>query len=496
MRSTRTTTSLVAVTLACALLPAAALAQSEPRIDAQAQVNNEGSGFPQNETTAASTDVAPGRILMGWNDYRQGSAKTGVGLSTDGGRTWTDQLIRPAPAFQAGTEGDPMTAFDNRDGTMWIGSIAFSSNGGLFVSKLEPGSTTFGPVVMAALNSASPSGFIDKGWMAAGPDALDPDNASKTMLYIAYNDGLIRSDDEGATWTSPQSLGGGLGFLPRVGPDGVLYVLYWDGDDGIKIWRSFNNGGTLQGPFNVATRMDVWGVDGSRFPGDFRVPPMAYLAVDPNDGTLYCVYFDTTNIVSGSSNVDLYFTTSVNQGSSWTTPVVINQDDSSPPGDSFFPWIEVDRSGRIHMVFHDTRNVSPQSDFSAPAFIDAYYSYSDDAGATWHESRLTPASFSSANDGFGDGFLGDYHGLAIGGWMAYPLYVSTQNFESDVFTNVISRCAADLADPPGQLDFTDVTSFLGAFGALDPAADLAPPLGQWDFSDVVAFLTLFANGCP
>ncbi len=55
---------------------------------------------------------------------------------------------------------------------------------------------------------------------------------------------------------------------------------------------------------------------------------------------------------------------------------------------------------------------------------------------------------------------------------------------------------ADLAEPFGQLDFSDVVQFLSAFGAMDAAADLAPPLGQWDFSDVVAFLGLFGAGCP
>ncbi|MEZ6241813.1 MAG: GC-type dockerin domain-anchored protein [Phycisphaerales bacterium] len=55
---------------------------------------------------------------------------------------------------------------------------------------------------------------------------------------------------------------------------------------------------------------------------------------------------------------------------------------------------------------------------------------------------------------------------------------------------------ADLAEPYGQLDFSDVVEFLTAFGSMDGAADLAPPIGQWDFSDVVAFLQLFAAGCP
>ncbi len=55
---------------------------------------------------------------------------------------------------------------------------------------------------------------------------------------------------------------------------------------------------------------------------------------------------------------------------------------------------------------------------------------------------------------------------------------------------------SDLAEPFGVLDFSDVTAFLTAFGASDPAADLAVPFGVFDFSDVIAFLDAFTNGCP
>ncbi|MEZ6242337.1 MAG: GC-type dockerin domain-anchored protein [Phycisphaerales bacterium] len=57
-------------------------------------------------------------------------------------------------------------------------------------------------------------------------------------------------------------------------------------------------------------------------------------------------------------------------------------------------------------------------------------------------------------------------------------------------------CPADLAEPFGTLDFSDVVAFLVAFSGMDPAADLAAPFGQFDFSDVVAFLAAFGGGCP
>ncbi len=56
--------------------------------------------------------------------------------------------------------------------------------------------------------------------------------------------------------------------------------------------------------------------------------------------------------------------------------------------------------------------------------------------------------------------------------------------------------AADLGEPFGTLDFSDVLAFLSAFGVMDGAADLADPVGVFDFSDVLAFLVAFGAGCP
>ena len=55
--------------------------------------------------------------------------------------------------------------------------------------------------------------------------------------------------------------------------------------------------------------------------------------------------------------------------------------------------------------------------------------------------------------------------------------------------------SADLAAPFGTLNFADVQSFLGSFGAGLPAADLAAPQGTFNFADVQSFLGLFGSGC-
>ena len=56
-------------------------------------------------------------------------------------------------------------------------------------------------------------------------------------------------------------------------------------------------------------------------------------------------------------------------------------------------------------------------------------------------------------------------------------------------------CPADFAEPFGELNFFDVSAFLGLFAASDPAADLNGD-GEFNFFDVSEFLVSFGAGCP
>lgn len=57
-----------------------------------------------------------------------------------------------------------------------------------------------------------------------------------------------------------------------------------------------------------------------------------------------------------------------------------------------------------------------------------------------------------------------------------------------------STCPADFSGE-GDLNFLDVSAFLSAFGAQDPAADFTGE-GDFNFLDVSAFLSAFGAGCP
>lgn len=56
-------------------------------------------------------------------------------------------------------------------------------------------------------------------------------------------------------------------------------------------------------------------------------------------------------------------------------------------------------------------------------------------------------------------------------------------------------CLADFAEPFGQLDFFDISSFLAAYSSSDPSADLNND-SSFDFFDISAFLGAYGAGCP
>ncbi|MBS1713193.1 MAG: exo-alpha-sialidase [Armatimonadetes bacterium] len=425
-----TTSRLAIVGLASLGLALNALAQ-DPVVGPQLRMSVDNLSRSGNETSGSAS--ANGlEIIGGFNDYRtDGSIKSSFGVSSDGGASWAHVLVRPPAAQQSSVEGDPMACYDARTGTLFAGAMSFAGNGGIYVAKKTPGSNTFGASVMARTFSG-----VDKGWMCAGPI---PGNANTTRLYIAYNEGIVWSDNLGSTWTAPKSLGSGIGFLPRIGPNGELYVTYWDFGFGVMFRRSMDGGATWSAAQTAATRMDQWGIANGRVPGNFRTPQLHTMAVNPVNGAISIVYFDTTNTLGTNKNLDLYLVRSTNQGSTWSAPIRLPYRPLTTVGDMIFPWAEYTREGRLNILSFDS-SYTTQNDGIAHGFWDQIYVYSDDDGATWsNKFRLTPASFDSYNDGRGTttSFMGDYSGLGFSDQQVYPVYLDTTTAQAEVYTNTV-----------------------------------------------------------
>lgn len=141
-------------------------------------------------------------------------------------------------------------------------------------------------------------------------------------------------------------------------------------------------------------------------PGNFRVNAFAQNVIASNND-VYAVYTDLKS--TNSNDTTLYMTSSNDNGHNWSTPWRITTDIN---GDQIMPWIEIDSNDGIHLVYLDTRNVS-QSDSNNVATFDLYYSYSNDLGLTWQETRVTPTSFTTPDLFWGDYFFSDYISMSV-----------------------------------------------------------------------------------
>ncbi len=84
------------------------------------------------------------------------------------------------------------------------------------------------------------------------------------------------------------------------------------------------------------------------------------------------------------------------------------------------------------------------------------------------------------------------------GWVVTATATSLTQHTTSAFSVCVaassSPCSADL-NGDGELNFFDVSVFLNAYNAMDPAADFTGD-GNFDFFDVSAFLNSYNAGCP
>lgn len=132
------------------------------------------------------------------------------------------------------------------------------------------------------------------------------------------------------------------------------------------------------------------------------------------------------------------------------------------------------------------------SGLTAPS-VGAYHAYrhgarqSFETGATmlYRRSNIDPA-FTPGDAGLSDVIIGAL-GLAE--------LIKPGTGDAVLAIPYTPECAADYAPPYGDLNFFDVSIFLGAFNSQNPAADLARPFGEFNFFDVSAYLNAFSAGC-
>jgi hypothetical protein len=412
------------------LLPPGPVAQPETQAEPYLAVN------PEN----------PSNLVAGYQESRfanGGARALNYSTSTDGGATWTEGIL-PNLTVAAGGQwekaSDPWVAFGPNNRAYFV-SLLFNQttpDNAIGVSRSSDGGRTWSAPVIV---HRSTDDFNDKEAMVADTYPSSPHLGN---VYVAWDKNIregdefvaqrllvSRSTDGGLTWGNPRKVkkqGSNIGAIPRVGPDGTVYVVWAGGpidEPGLSVFfsKSTNGGKKWSRPAELA-EIRTAGVQGVRA-GEF----LPSFAVDPTSGDLYIAWADAR--WTGTDQATLIY--SRDKGETWSAPQRV----SDGPDDAacFTISVACNSRGEVAVSFYSLRN-DPERRF----WIDEYVTISRDRGATFEPARRATAEsfdirFAAQAGGF---FLGDYVGLAAAGARFHLLWVST---------HLPSRIAPDRRQP-------------------------------------------------
>jgi hypothetical protein len=147
--------------------------------------------------------------------------------------------------------------------------------------------------------------------------------------------------DGGANWTVVDFNDSGLGTGPLVSYDEThFYIIYGALDGNLKIYVSADQGSTWSGPQIVVAGNAFESAIGGplTYEGFALTSPGTNVAVD-GTGTLHVLYIDSNQMVPM-----LMYTSSVDHGSTWSTPVNVDSGRSDP---HMWPCLSSNRNGDL-----------------------------------------------------------------------------------------------------------------------------------------------------
>ncbi len=369
---------------------------------------------------------------------------TGVFESFDAGLTWSQ--VQPNGVENYALTSDPVTTFDDQ-GNGYFTLLTRGAGGytGLDMLKKPVGGPWELPVTV------DDTTYTDKQWIIGDqdPQTISPYAGNLYMSWTSFGGpvtGIVfsRSTDGNQTWSAPLSLASGdiQGSVPGVGPDGTVYVLYGRGifstGSGTLEIRKSTNGGQSFGAAVIAANINpipYYLPNNFGFPYTFRTPAsLPAFAVSPVDGNLYLAWADYRH-----GDADIYFTRSTNSGTTWDPQVRLNDDPLGNGMDQFQPQISVAPNGRVAVMWFDRRLDCPALPWIpanhvgvSNACIDTFMTRSFDEGQTWvpnlrASEQTWDWTLNLPITSGGDGFIGDYQGIASNNEFDFPFWNATAN---------------------------------------------------------------------
>ena len=333
---------------------------------------------------------------------------------TENGITWADGT----PSFGATMQGDPVVAYDSLGNLFYENMYGSPSIAGVKVMKSTDNGVTWGPSVTAVSGN-------DKNWLACDQTNGPYANNIYTCMTAPGGGNFARSIDHGTTFTttfSPttQSV---PGMMVCVGPNSnvqgkAVYVVTNSGssfNSTYTFYRSLDGGLT----FTLMSAQSFSNTVGTQVNGrnsvqGMRTRPYPMIAADNSYGSsrgrLYCVY--ASNDPPGDGNKpDIWCRYSADGGTTWSSPILVNDDSSPQSHNQWHPGIWCDKqTGRLYAMWMDTRDC-PTND---SALI--YASYSDNGGVSWVQNQAVSnqkmkINCSTCGGGGTPRYQGDYNGI-------------------------------------------------------------------------------------
>ncbi len=277
--------------------------------------------------------------------------------------------------------------------------------------------------------------------------------AVKVRMAVSRDRGL--TFDKAVTITPPSQVGPATTYVyPSVDASGDVYVSVVSFPPGgksstIYVARSTDDGRSF-GPF-VAAVQDVGLLPNAALPNTtFRDGIVEnFTASKTHSGHLYLTYenWDGTQF-------DVYFSQSIDSGSSWSTPARVNDTPTRHASDQFQPSVAEGPGGAVAIAFYDRRAACPSDSSVLPADVGrtnfcidvSVQAYRDSGNGAvpgrgersrfavhagipqnpaQHVGGLGQMACASHDDPCSVSFIGDYFGLAVSAGNVYVLSVST-----------------------------------------------------------------------
>jgi hypothetical protein len=341
----------------------------------------------QNEEMIWVSPTDSNIVMAVWRDFRLGYRKVAIGISTDGGYTWIDSLMRGGvyprysdPAIWCDRFGNFYPLVMNFD---W--SSYGRSNLALYKTT-DNGASWTGPsyAVWDTVNDY----LEDKEFMVIDRTGGTYDG----NIYICWArfDGarimFVRSTDGGTSWSDTLVLGKddetGQFSFPLVDAFGNVYVVWRDWVFIEGYWRpvqrmrkSTDGGQTFDSSKVIMVNNEVSSA------GIINIYNMCAMDADitsgPYRGNIYLAVPDGMNETPNSPS-NIAFIKSTDGGDTWSAPIIVNDDEESSGAYQFHPWMVVNQEGIIIVFFYDQRN-------DAPFYrkFDSYIAFSFDGGETF-----------------------------------------------------------------------------------------------------------------